>query len=224
MERAGHVSVTSANARQVILPDTWGPDGPQVPGKGRIDAHIAERLDRVVTAREVRTRFVRRTGSREIQVLDLPRLKVACVVRNLVAPDFARRYGRREGEALRRPVEEFYHLAGSRPMMTESHLIAFAIATPADIHQMMHLARELNVALIPYLAERSLKLVDATVHFARDATGELVVDNEVVPETIRLWDALHDVHYDLEHLPADPDEAATHYRALGVILGVDDKL
>ncbi len=191
-------------------------------GKGRIDARVAERLDRVIAARGVATRFVRRTGAREIEVLDLPRLEVECVVHNLAGPEFARRYSRREGEALRRPVEEFYLLAGERPMVTKSHMVAFALATPEDVNELIRLAHELNVAALAYLAERSLKLVQAAVNFARDATGRLTVDSELTPETMHLWDPRQDVHYDLAHLPADPDDAAARYRALAVLLGADD--
>jgi phosphoribosylaminoimidazole-succinocarboxamide synthase len=43
--------------------------------------------------------------------------------------------------------------------------------------------------LIPFFRKRGLKLVDFKLEFGRDKRGNLMLADEISPDTCRLWDA-----------------------------------
>jgi len=45
-----------------------------------------------------------------------------------------------------------------------------------------------NEILVPYFAERNVKLVDFKLEFGKTADGEIILADEISPDTCRLWD------------------------------------
>ena len=50
------------------------------------------------------------------------------------------------------------------------------------------LARNVNAVLIPFFREIGLQLVDFKLELGINAAGELLVADEISPDTCRLWD------------------------------------
>jgi len=137
----------------------------------------------------VRTHFVRRLDDREMLCKRLDIVPVETVVRNIVAGSMAKRLGREEGEQLKQPVVEYYYKSDplDDPLIYPEHAIEFGWATASESEQIKSLALKVNEVLKRFLDERGVLLVDFKLEFGRHK-GEILLGDEICPDTCRFWD------------------------------------
>jgi len=137
----------------------------------------------------VKTHFVRRLNDRDMLCKRLEIIPVETVVRNIVAGSMARRLGREEGEQLRYPIVEYYYKSDplDDPLITADHAILFDWATKDELHQIDEMALKVNQLLGKFLDERGILLVDFKLEFGRHH-GEILLGDEICPDTCRFWD------------------------------------
>ncbi|OSM01835.1 phosphoribosylaminoimidazolesuccinocarboxamide synthase [Magnetofaba australis] len=160
--------------------------------KGVLNNLISTRLFTILEAVGIPTHLEERLSDREQLVHRVNILPVEVVVRNLVAGSMAKRLGMEEGTPLPRPVVEFYHKSDELddPMVTVDHIEVFGWAKEREIEEMMEYAHRINDVLIAYFANIDIRLVDYKLEFGRLATNpsELVLADEISPDSCRLWD------------------------------------
>ncbi|RMD84568.1 MAG: phosphoribosylaminoimidazolesuccinocarboxamide synthase [Candidatus Dadabacteria bacterium] len=162
-----------------------------ITAKGELNRQISARLFRLLEEKGIRTHFVSELGAREMVVRKLEIVPVETVVRNIIAGSLASRTGRPEGEELSRPIVEYYYKSDELgdPMINSEHAIVFGWATEGELDEIHRQALAVNDVLRPFFAERGILLVDFKLEFGRDATGKIVLGDEICPDTCRLWDA-----------------------------------
>lgn len=161
-----------------------------IEGKGRLNNLISSHLFSLLNAEGIRTHFVERISDNEMVVERLEMLLVEVVVRNIAAGSLVRRLGIPEGTRFNPPIVEFYLKNDDLhdPIMTEDHIYAMELATPQQIAVMRREALAINVILGNFLRERGIDLVDFKLEFGRK-NGELVLGDEISPDTCRYHDA-----------------------------------
>jgi len=112
------------------------------------------------------------------------------VVRNIAAGSFSKRFGIEEGTPLERPLIEFYYKndALGDPLVTDDHALILHLATADDLAELRRLALAVNDLLVRRFREAGLILVDFKLEFGRLPSGEIVLADEISPDTCRLWD------------------------------------
>ena len=70
------------------------------------------------------------------------------------------------------------------------------LATGKEINDMKHLAREVNEALQRIFVQIGIKLIDFKIEIGRTNTGQLLLADEISPDTCRLWDLATNEHLD----------------------------
>jgi phosphoribosylaminoimidazole-succinocarboxamide synthase len=66
--------------------------------------------------------------------------------------------------------------------------VIFGWATREEIKEMKTLALKVNDLLRAFFEERNVVLVDFKLEFGRTEEGEMVVADEISPDTCRFWD------------------------------------
>lgn len=162
-----------------------------ISGKGVINNRTSCHLFTILGQAGVKTHFVEKLSDREMLCRKLTILPLEVVTRNVVAGSLSKRSGVDEGVALERPIVEFYYKRDDLgdPLLTEDHIAAFRIASEQDVHALREMARKINQVLCKHMRERGLDLVDFKLEFGRDATGEILLGDEISPDTCRLWDS-----------------------------------
>jgi phosphoribosylaminoimidazole-succinocarboxamide synthase len=112
------------------------------------------------------------------------------VVRNIAAGSLSKRLGLEEGIPMSRPVLELYYKndALGDPMINEYHIYALNLATPDQMKQISETALKINDILIDCLKGKNIILVDYKLEFGL-FKGEVVLGDEISPDTCRFWDA-----------------------------------
>ena len=159
-------------------------------GKGIVNNAVSAALFEHLAAAGVPTHFVERLSAREQLVKALTIIPVEVVVRNRAAGSFAARYGVPEGAELSPAVIEWCYKSDALgdPPMNDATAVALGLATPEELEAMFDLAAAVNESLRPYLAAHGLELVDFKLEFGKLPDGQVVLADEISPDTCRLWD------------------------------------
>ncbi|WP_027718152.1 phosphoribosylaminoimidazolesuccinocarboxamide synthase [Desulfovirgula thermocuniculi] len=161
-----------------------------ISGKGELNNKISAHFFRLLGEKGIPTHFVELVGEREMLVRAVEIIPVEVVVRNIAAGSLAKRLGMEEGTELPRAVVEFYYKSDALgdPMVNEDHIAVLGLAAPEELGIMKRLALAVNEILRDYLAQRNLILVDFKLEFGRHH-GEVILADEISPDTCRFWDA-----------------------------------
>ena len=160
--------------------------------KGRMNNAVSARLFTLLEEAGVRTHFLGTESPTAMRVRRLDIIKVELVVRNVVAGSLSKRLGWEEGTALKNPpIIETYLKddALHDPLLCQAHLAELNLVTPEELAQITATARRINEVLQKFFAARGLILVDFKLEFGRDSQGDILLGDEISPDTCRFWDA-----------------------------------
>jgi phosphoribosylaminoimidazole-succinocarboxamide synthase len=172
--------------------------------KGVVNNKISERLFRVLEEQGIHTHLVRRLSDREMLVKRLQILPVEVIARNVAAGSLAKRIGFEEGTPLPKPIVETYYKSDELgdPLLCDEHIFMLELATPEQLHAMRETARRINTILSDFFAQREIRLVDFKVEFGLHK-GEILLGDEICPDTCRLWDMSTDEKLDKDRFRRD---------------------
>jgi phosphoribosylaminoimidazole-succinocarboxamide synthase len=113
------------------------------------------------------------------------------IVRNVAAGSMSKRLGIAEGTTLKTTVFEISYKndALGDPLINDYHAVAIGLASFAELEEIYRLAGRINESLTAYFLERGIRLIDFKLEFGRTSQGELVLADEISPDTCRFWDA-----------------------------------
>lgn len=159
-------------------------------GKGRCNNLISARLFELLEREGVPTHFVRTVSDHEMLVRRLRIIPVEVVVRNVAAGSLAKRLGLEEGTPLPGAVLELNYKRDDLgdPMVNRYHIRAMDLATEDEMDRVEELALRINDILGKVLGDCDLRLIDFKLEFGLAASGEVVLGDEISPDTCRFWD------------------------------------
>ena len=158
-------------------------------GKGHTNATMSAAVFEYLETQGVPTHFVERADDESIKTKRLEMLPVEVVVRNVAAGSLARRIGYEEGTPLKAPIVELYLKDDDLgdPLLNRHHFRELGVADE-DLNFCEALGLKVNEVLAPYFDERGVTLVDFKIEVGRDAEGNLMLADEISPDTCRFWD------------------------------------
>lgn len=161
-----------------------------IEGKGELNNHISSSLFELLSGKGIPTHFVRRLDNLQQLVRKVFIIPIEVVVRNITTGTLCKRLGVEEGKVLPRPLLELYLKddALGDPIITDDHAILFGWSTPGQLAAIKDLALKVNSILSEYFLGLSIILVDFKLEFGLDSTGNLLLADEISPDTCRFWD------------------------------------
>ena len=133
--------------------------------------------------------MIKRVSDREMLVKKVEIILIEVITRNVAAGSLAKRLGLPEGTKLAAPVIEFSYKNDELgdPMINDYHIRAINLATEEEVAKIKEYALKINDVLIKYLATKNIELIDFKLEFGR-YNGEVILADEITPDTCRLWD------------------------------------
>jgi len=158
--------------------------------KGVLNNSIASLFFAMLQNEGIPTHFVKKLSEREMLVRALQIIPIEVIVRNVAAGSLAKRLGLIEGAPLSSTVLELNlkNDALHDPMLNRYHVQALGLATTQELSRMEELALRTNELLQSYMEKRQIILVDFKLEFGR-FKGEILLGDEISPDTCRFWDA-----------------------------------
>lgn len=159
-------------------------------GKGVVNNRMSNKMMRLLAEKGVPTHFIEELSDRETAVKKVTIVPLEVIIRNIAAGSFSKRYGVPEGTDLKCSSLE-YSLkddALGDPLINDSHILACGFATQEDLNTIARLANQVNEVLKAYFLSVGIILVDFKLEFGRDCDGNIILADEISPDTCRLWD------------------------------------
>ena len=162
-----------------------------LPGKGRVNATITAKLYSLLAEEGIPTHLLKTIDSNRLLVKKLEMIPVEVVCRIRAAGHFIG-IGKyfQNGDKLPFPVVEFYLKddALHDPMLNDQHLELLRLSNLNEIERMRKITLEVGSFLDKYFDDRGAILVDFKLEFGRDSDGNLMIGDELSPDSWRLWD------------------------------------
>ncbi|MBP5465950.1 MAG: phosphoribosylaminoimidazolesuccinocarboxamide synthase [Clostridia bacterium] len=176
-----------------------------IAGKGVINNKMSNMLMSLLEKRGVKTHFVKELSDRDTLVKKVSIVPLEVIVRNVSAGSFAKRYGVEEGIVFDSPTIEFSYKNDDLgdPLINSYHALALNLATEKEIEILQETAFKVNEILIEYFKGLNIRLVDFKLEFGRLGSGEIVLADEISPDTCRLWDLTTDEKLDKDRFRRD---------------------
>ena len=162
-----------------------------ISGKGVINNKMSNAMFALLEKHGVKTHFVEQLSDRETLVKAVKIVPLEIIIRNVAAGSFSKRYGVAEGTALKCPTLEFSLKddALNDPLINDSHIIALGVATEKELDEIRAMAYKVNDVLKDFFMSIGVKLIDFKIEAGRLANGEIILADEISPDTCRFWDA-----------------------------------
>ncbi|RTH23531.1 phosphoribosylaminoimidazolesuccinocarboxamide synthase [Thermus scotoductus] len=160
-----------------------------IPGKGVVNNKVSATLFRYLEAHGVKTHFLEEVSDREMRVLRVEILPLEVILRFKAAGSFAKRYGVKEGTPLKTPLVEFSLKSDplGDPLICPEAILALGLAAEEELSQVRTTTLKVGELLRDFFAQRGLDLIDFKLEFGK-RQGEILLADEISPDTMRLWD------------------------------------
>ncbi|WP_274308284.1 phosphoribosylaminoimidazolesuccinocarboxamide synthase [Solibacillus daqui] len=163
----------------------------EIAGKGNLNNQITTLIFEKLQEKGIASHFVKRLSDNEQLVRKVEIIPIEVVTRNIAAGSLAKRLGFEEGTSLKRTIVELYYKddALGDPLITTEHIDVLGIATPKEVQDLYDKALQVNEVLRPIFSAVGVTLVDFKLEFGRDKDGNVLLADEISPDTCRLWDS-----------------------------------
>lgn len=182
-------------------------------GKGIINNRMANFIFRLLEKDGIKTHLVEELNDRETLVKKVDIIPLEVIVRNVAAGSFSKRYGVEEGTPFTAPTLEFSYKNDELgdPLINDYQAIALGITNREEIEEITKIAFKVNESLKKIFMNIGIKLIDFKIELGKTAEGEIVLADEISPDTCRLWDAETNKKLDKDRFRRDLGEFGEVY-------------
>lgn len=161
-----------------------------ISGKGELNLAITSAIFKMLEENGIKTHYIETLNNRDMLVKKVTILPLEVIVRNISAGSFAKRYGVEEGIVFDTPSFELSYKNDDLgdPLMARDHAVALGLISDEEYDNLKEETLKINKLLIDFFKKINLRLVDFKIEFGKTDSGEIILADEISPDTCRLWD------------------------------------
>lgn len=169
-----------------------------IEGKGRLNNQITSNIFNFLKSQNLNSHFIEQISETEQLVTSVEIIPLEVVVRNIAAGSITKRLGFEKGHIFEQTLVEFFYKNDdlNDPLITDDHVKLLNIANATQIKQLKTEALNINNKLIQLMDKMELRLVDFKIEFGITSEGEIILADEISPDTCRIWDKYSDTNFD----------------------------
>ena len=196
-----------------------------IEGKGVLNNRISEHILSNLSEVGIKNHLVRRINMREQLVKLVDIIPIEFIVRNIATGSLTKRLGIEDGTVLERPLME-YCLKDDKlgdPIISREHILTFNWLSISQLDWIDENLSRLNDFLLGMFRGVGIKLVDFKVEFGftnESEKNEIVLADEISPDTCRLWDSVTDKKLDKDRFRKDLGDLIPAYTDVAKRLGI----
>lgn len=161
-------------------------------GKGELNCKISTIIFDLLTKNGIKTALVETLNETEQLVKKCKIFPLEIIARNVATGSLTKRLGIKDGTKLPFTLIEFCYKDDDLgdPILNDEHcLILNAVKDQDELEILKDIARKINEILVKFFAERKLRLIDFKIELGKDENGEILLCDEISPDSCRFWDA-----------------------------------
>jgi len=163
-----------------------------IASKGILNNYISEYIMLELQKNDIPTHFIKRIDERRQLVKKCKIIPLEVIIRNTTAGSMAKRLGIEEGIDIKNPVLDLCYKedALNDPLINEDQAVEVLKAvTRAELALIRKLTFRINGILQKIFSDIGIKLVDFKIEFGFDSQNNILLADEISPDSCRLWDA-----------------------------------
>lgn len=162
----------------------------QIANKGILNNKITTVLYEQLEKNGIRTHLKESLNDRDQLCEKVEIFPLEVIVRNIIAGSMAKRVGIEEGT---KPENTIFEICYKKdefgdPLINDDHAVALGAATYSELEEIYGITAKINNLLKDTFDKEGITLVDFKIEFGKNAAGEIVLADEITPDTCRLWD------------------------------------
>ena len=196
-----------------------------IEGKGVLNNRISEHILNNLSQIGIENHLVKRLNMREQVIKFVEIIPIEFIVRNIATGSITKRLGIEDGTVLNQPLLEFCFKNDKLgdPLIAEEHILAFDWATKKELEKVKKMILRINDFMIGMFRGVGIKLVDFKLEFGRiklNGKNEVILADEISPDTCRLWDSITDKKLDKDRFRKDLGDLIPAYTEVAKRLGI----
>jgi phosphoribosylaminoimidazole-succinocarboxamide synthase len=159
-------------------------------GKGHCNCLISSKLFEVLEENGINTQYIKLIENGAMLSKNLSMIPLEVIARNIATGSLLKKFPFEKNQKLDPPITQMdykndeYH----DPTINDEIAIALGIATQKDLDDIRKITLKINEVLSKFLKEKGILLVDFKLEFGKDNEGNIVLGDEISPDTCRYWD------------------------------------
>ncbi len=158
--------------------------------KGIINNKITAKLFEILEKKGVKTHFIKTLNDRDQLCQKVEIFPLEVIVRNVITGSMSKRLGIEDGTKPENTIFEICYkndLYGD-PLINDHHAVAMKLATYDELSQIYNITSKINNLLKEIFDREGIILVDFKIEFGKNKNGDILLADEITPDTCRLWD------------------------------------
>lgn len=162
----------------------------QIEDKGVLNNAITSMIFEMLNENGIKTHFIEKLSEREQLCKKVEIVPLEVIVRNVAAGSMAKRLGLQEGFELKTTVFELSYKDDDLgdPLINDFHAVGIGATTFEELEKIYAMTAKINDLLKEFFAKQNIRLIDFKLEFGR-YNGEVILADEISPDTCRFWDA-----------------------------------
>ena len=196
-----------------------------VEGKGVLNNRISEHILSNLNQCGVKTHLVKRLNMREQLVKHVEIIPIEFIVRNIATGSLSKRLGIADGTILEKPLLEYCYKNDDLgdPLIAKEHIYAFGWAKEEEIEYIDRTTHRINDLLQGMFRGVGIKLVDFKLEYGKfweKDKQEIILADEISPDTCRLWDVKTEKKLDKDRFRKDLGNVIQGYQEVARRLSI----
>ena len=161
-----------------------------IQNKGILNNKISEIIYKTLEDNGVKTHFVKRIDDRNQLCKKINVFPLEFIVRNVIAGSLARRLDMDEGMRPKNTIFEICLKSDflNDPLINEHHAVALEIISYEELQQIYTLSMKTNEIVSKLFDNAGIDVIDMKLEFGYDEKHNLLLADEISPDTARFWD------------------------------------
>ena len=199
----------------------------KVEGKGVLNNRISEYILTNLGQCGIKTHLIKRLNMREQLIRKAEIFPIEFIVRNIATGSLTKRLDISEGTVLEKPLLEYCYKKDELqdPLISKEHIYSFGWATEDEIKIIDKITLRINDLLLGLFRGIGIKLVDFKIEYGKawnkdTEKKEIVLADEISPDTCRLWDLKTEKKLDKDRFRKDLGNVIQGYQEIARRLGI----
>lgn len=187
-----------------------------IESKGLLNNRISTIIFEYLGAQGIPTHFVEQLGERDQLCRRVEIIPLEVIVRNIIAGSMAKRLNVEEGTKPSNTIVDICLKDDSLgdPLINDHHAVALGIVTYDELTYMYDMTLRINKLLQELFLKMGITLVDFKIEFGRTSDGQIILADEISPDTCRLWDAKTNEKLDKDRFRRDLGKVIEAYEEI----------
>ncbi|VWL85522.1 phosphoribosylaminoimidazolesuccinocarboxamide synthase [Oceanivirga miroungae] len=158
--------------------------------KGVLNNEITTIIFKMLEENNIKTHFVEKLNDRDQLCQRVKIFPLEVIVRNIIAGSMAKRLGITEGTKINNTIFELCYKNDEYgdPLINNDHAVALNLASYEELDKIYEVTMKINELLKKKFEELGIILVDFKIEFGKNSKGEILLADEITPDTCRFWD------------------------------------